>query len=189
MALCTLTANISLVCGEEIVGGVDGSVYLINRADWDTATVTEDAGNPCALTAITLATGKFIYKIEGVPNSVTASAELARNSGRARYTHSIALTVNKDDAATKERLLELQSGRFVGIVFTNSGQVEVYGRDCGLVFNASSFNRNENDGAIPVTLASDEVALEGQLPANYIGSASPYSFATAKSDITSQVAA
>lgn len=191
MACGTLAANITTDCDNPIVAGVGGTLYLINYDDFQEATVTAAADNPLELTALTLATGDNIYKLETVAsNAIRPRFESSKENGRVRFKHIVELSVERDDVATKEQILQLNLGRFVAIVFTNTDQIEVLGADAGLTI-ASGEQRNfyANQGAFTLVLESDDETLEPFIPKSYVGSASPYDFATAKADITSQVAA
>jgi len=191
MACGTLSANITANCDSPIVAGVGSTAYLINYDDWQNATVTADPANPLAIEVLTLATGSNIYKIEEVAaNAIRPKYDVARESGLVRFKHTVDLRVERDDVATKEKIQNLNLGRFVIIVFTNSQKVEVFGADAGLTIAAGE-QRNfyANQGAFMFSFASDDETLEPFAPKSYVGTSSPYSFATAKADITSQVAA
>ena len=191
MACGTLSANITANCDAPIVAGVGNVAYLINYDDWQSATITADASNPLALTVLTLASGTSIYTIETVAaNAVRPRFDVSREAGRVRFKHYVELSVERDDVTTKEQILNLDLGRFVIIVFTNTQQIEVLGANAGLTIEAGE-QRNfyANQGAFMITFSSDDETLEPFPPKSYIGSTSPYDFATAKADITAQVAA
>lgn len=191
MACGTLAGNITANCDNPIVAGVGNTAYIINYDDWQEATVTAAGDNPLELTALTLASGDNIFKIETVAaNAIRPRYDIARESGLVRFKHYVELRVERDDVATKEQVLQLNLGRFVIIVFTNSEQIEVLGADAGLTVEAAE-QRNfyANQGSFLITFSSDDETLEPFIPKSYVGSSSPYDFATAKADITSQVSA
>lgn len=191
MANCgNLSANITKDCSNPIRAGVGDTLYLVNYEDWQDATVTAGATNNIELTAITMASSKFIYKVEmAAANSIRPRYEISRENGRVRFKHYVEFSIERDDPDTKEQIQQLDLGRFVAIVFTNTDRIEVFGADTGLTREGGE-ERNfyANQGAFTLTLSSDDETLEPWMPKTYVGTSSPYSFSTAKADITAQVA-
>ena len=190
MACGTLAANITKDCDNPIVAGVGDTLYLINFSDWQDATVTADPLNPVSLTALTLASGDSIFKVEGNANGNRPRYESVKEAGRVRFKHAIDFSVESDSSATLEQIQQINLGRFVGVLFTNTSQIQVFGAGTGLTIESGE-QRNfyANQGAFTLMLSSDDETLEAFIPKNYVGTSSPYSFVTAKADITAQVSA
>jgi hypothetical protein len=190
MACGLLAANITRDCDSPIVAGVGDVLYVINFAEWQDATVTADPANAVSLTALTLASGDNIYTIEGIANSNRPRYEVVKEAGRVRFKHAIEFSVERDESATLEQIQSINQGRYVCILFTNTEQIQVFGAGTGLTIESGE-QRNfyANQGAFTLILSSDDETLESIIPKNYVGTSSPYSFTTAKADITAQVAA
>lgn len=184
MACGTLTANFTIDCADPLVGGNEETLTLINFADWQEATVTEGGTYSQELVAITLATGKFAYKVEGFRNTVRTMYDSSVENGLTRYKHVVNFQIAGDDGLAKSLIEKLGLGTYVAITFTKSGKVEVFGAGTGLVIQGqTTSDRYANNGNATIQLASDDESLEVTIPKNYIGTSSPYSFADAKADI------
>jgi len=183
---CSLTASFVRDCDNPTVGGVFEELILINFSDWLDATVTISGSE---ISDITLASGANAYRLKTIPNQVRPRAVGSKPNGIARYSHEVDAVVDGDDGVAKDFVREMQNGRFVAIVFTNSRQVEVYGERAGLEFSGDfQRNRYEQSGRFTFTLASNEESLEVFESLNYVGTSSPYDFATAKAEIEALVA-
>lgn len=183
MACGTLTAGFARDCANPVIGGVDNETYLIDFDVWLDSSVTISGSE---ITAITLPTGKLAYKVESIENQVRPNAARSRDNGIVRYTHSIGVVIDGDDGTAKDFVATLEKGRYVAITFTNSRQIEVYGNGSGLIVAGDGGrNRYEQDGRQVLTLSSDEETLEVRESLNYVGTSSPYDFATAKAEIVS----
>ena len=184
MACGDLTANFTIDCTAPLVGGNESTVTLINFADWQNATVTEDGTYSQELTAITLLTGITAFKVEGYRNTVRTQYDSSVENGLTRYKHTLNFQVAGDDGVAKQIVEKLGLGTYVAITFTKSGQVEVFGDGTGLVLQGqTNRDRYANNANATIQLASDDDSLEVTVPKNYVGTSSPYSFATAKADI------
>jgi len=184
MACGDLTANFTLTCASPLVSGNENILTLINYEDWVDATVTEDVTYSQEITAITLLTGKTAFKIEGYRNTLRTQYDSSVENGLTRYKHLVNFQIGGDDGAAKDIVEKLGLGTYVAIAFTKSGQVEVFGAGTGLVLQGQTQrDRYANNGNAIIQLASDDESLEVKVPKNYVGTSSPYSFATAKADI------
>lgn len=184
MACGNLTANFTIDCTNPLVAGNESTLTLINFDDWQDATVTEDGTYSQELTAITLLTGINAYKVEGYRNTVRTLYTSSIENGLTRYKHTVNFQVAGDDGLAKQLVERLGLGTYVAIVFTKSGQVEVFGAGTGLVLQGQDQrDRYANNGNAIIQLASDDESLETTVPKNYVGTSSPYSFKTAKADI------
>lgn len=190
MANCgSIAANFTLDCDNPMVPGVGDFLYLFNWEDWQNATITTDASNPLGITAITLASGITGFKIQGNTNTNRPSDENASEGGRTQYLHRINFFVADDAVSSIELQHDLNRGRFVAGLITNSGQIRIYGHGTGLVsVNQTQGDYYANGGSIALQLATDEEVPEAQPPKLFLGSASPYSFATAKTEFEALIA-
>ena len=192
MSICSkLGANIIAGCDTQLKAGVSSELYLINFEDWENGVVTYDSTDGLAVTEITVASGEKIYKVKPVSNNtIIASHSRTEVAGLVRYSHSVQFPIEQDDVTTKQQIRNLDLGKYVAIVFTNSKVIEVYGADAGLrTQDGDRQNRSENGGVYTIILQSDEAIPETDMPKSYIGASSPYDFATAKADLDAQLAA
>jgi hypothetical protein len=173
-----------------LVGGVDSTLVLVNFADWEDATVTRSGSNSQAITAITLATGKFAYKIEASRNTLRPSEESSVENGLTRYKHMVSFMLEGDDAASSLYEKTLGQGTYVAIVFTRGRQIKIFGAGTGLVLQGQTQqDYYANNAAKTLMLASDDEALEVVPPSNFIGTSSPFDFAAEKAVIEALIAA
>lgn len=190
MANCgSIAANFTLDCNNPIVPGVGDFLYLFNFEDWQNATVTLDATNSLGITAITLASGITGYKIQGNTNTNRPQDDNANEGGRTQYVHRVNFFIADDDIDAVELQHDINRGRYVAGLITNSGQIRIYGHGTGLVSVAQTQgDYYANGGAIALQLATDEEVPESQPPKLFLGSASPYSFSTAKTEFEALIA-
>lgn len=184
MACGDLTANFTFSCTDPIVAGLESTLTLINFEDWLDATITNDGTDNLAITAITLATSKSAYKVEGYRNTLRTSEDSSVENGLTRYKHIVNFQLADDDATTKRLERTLGLGTYVAIAFTKSREIEIYGAGTGLVIQGQTQrDRYASNAVATIQLASDDESLEVNPPSNFIGSATTYNFADAKAEI------
>jgi len=175
MGTCAvITANITFDCDNPPVAGNEDVLWVINKAEWDNATLTPNGTNPQLIEGITLATGDFLFKYEGKNNSVEPTQKLVKGKYTESYDHEVTFKVFKTDAATKEQLEKLASGRVVAILEnrfrgdTGASAFEIYGSDVGMEVQELTRTLNDADtqGAFNLILRSPEISKEGHLPAS-----------------------
>ena len=174
MPICAkISANVLYDCDNPMVAGAGDNLYLINKDDWDEATITEDVGNSQLITNIVLASGDLSYKFEGKNYSVEPTQKLVKQKYAEVYDHEVTFKVFVANAATKEQLEKMASGSVVAIVENvhrgadGESAFEVYGRGSGLEVQDLERMLNDADtqGAFNIVLRSSEVAKEPHLPA------------------------
>lgn len=165
-----ISANILIDCNNPMTGGVNDRLILINKVDWDLATL---AGTPTLITGITLPTGSVAYQYEGKNNSVEPRAQLVKQRYAEVYDHEVMFKVFKADAATKAQLELLAKGKVVAIIENNykgasgAAAFEVYGIDTGLYVQDLERTLADVDtqGAFAITLRTSDQSKESHLPA------------------------
>jgi hypothetical protein len=190
MSCGTLTANFTLDCDDEPVGGVDATLYIFNYAQFQSWGFTLDSVNKSQVTAITAVSGQTGFKIEGVVNSVRPSTELLKEGGRTRYKHIINFQVGGLNEDAVEYVRKLDKGSYVCILVLNAQVIYVYGYEAGVETVAQAIqDLYANSGVFTLQLASNDETPETKPPLVYTGASSPYSFATAKSEIEALISA
>ncbi len=156
-------------CDSKLYGGVEDALYLINRED--IATITRNVTNPQIIEAITLLSGKVAYKFTGKNNSSNTRFEMVKKTYDRFYKHFVDFLVF-DISPTGFKLIEqLAEADLVAIVINKykgtdgSPAIKIYGLDQGLRADTITQNMtDDNEGAIPVTLSSDDKELEPHAP-------------------------
>jgi len=170
-------------CTDYAIGGTTGRVWLINKADWGTATITEGATGE--ITAIALTTvASEAYRLECPRGSLTTDTPVTPNAGGiGGFTHTINAVIPDMTQAMKNSISSLVNQNLViAIVETQApkpatsgtGDVKsppyvVFGDTSGLELTTSGMNLADQatGGSISITLTSPANSqLELNLPKN-----------------------
>ena len=91
MSLCgELSANVLIDCDNPLVGGANDRLILINKADWDDATITRNGSNNQLIENIAFVSGGVVaYQFEGKNNSVEPRAALVKQRYAEVYDHEV----------------------------------------------------------------------------------------------------
>lgn len=179
MSLCAgITASITLDCNTPPVAGVADVMYLINRDDIDTVTFdTTSTSSNKLITAITLETGKYIYKVEGRNNSHEPLISLRKGRYFDTYEHQVSFKIFSNNPAVKSEIESMvQRGNLIAIVENNYRGVgelaafELFGYGCGLEVTEGSRNVNDADtqGSYSLVLKTPEQQGEPHLPYSFL---------------------
>jgi hypothetical protein len=166
-----LTRGSQYDCETPLYGGVRERVGVINKND--IASYTVSSSTPNLITAITLKTGKVCHLFEGFRNSVLPSLEMVESpSGQALWKHINNFFVYENTQLWKNQLQKLGNGKYVTI-YQNSSEdanaFEVQGIGNGLYLQPGAVNnKNENNGAYNLILASKEGQEEAKPPQTYL---------------------
>lgn len=168
-----ISSDILIDCLNPLVGGVKDRLVLMNKEDWDAATITKDQDNAQLISNVILASGAIAYQYEGKNNSVEPRQALVKQRYAEVYDHEVIFKVFKADASTKQQLELLAKGKVVAIVENNwkgasgAGAFEVYGEETGLYVQELDRTLADADtqGAYNVVLRTSEQAKESHLPA------------------------
>jgi hypothetical protein len=148
-------------CDSPAVGGIIESVTVMNKSDFDLATVTYASGNAYLIEALVKATSKPAYTFSVVPESANATATRA---GINTYDHKFSGMINCASNALKKQLMDLDGGRYVIIVERRNPvpemKFQVYGANAGMILNALTEDHNANNGTISIELASSAESKE-----------------------------
>ena len=191
MSTCSkLSANLIKDCDNPSVGGVSETLFLFNFDDWEGASYTTSSANSLVIDSlITLPGGTTGYKSVGYTNTVRPLIEFSRADGRPSYKHIVNFQVSLDDADTNLQIEKLVGGKYVAVVVTNTKLIKVFGATTGLQMADQALqDYYAANASFTLQLASIDETLEGRAPLIYEGSASPYDFATAKSEIEALIA-
>lgn len=176
MSTCgKISSDILIDCSNPISGGVNDRLILINKDDWDLATL---GGTPQLITSIALPTSAVAYVYEGKNNSVEPRSALVKQRYAEVYDHEVTFKVFKTDAATKAQIELLAKGKVIAIIENNykgasgAGAFEVYGSDSGLFLQELERTLADADtqGAYSLVLRTSEQSKESHLPATIFSS-------------------
>ena len=170
-------------CQDISVGGVTGRFWLINKSDYDAATITKGTDNEItAITAGTLATGEaFAYRFEVPPKSMVTGNAFSSVNGVSGVTHLVTALISDMSMAQKNSLVSMfNTKRALVIVETQAPKLAVpaesesppyllYGTESGLEVSAIETNLADQatGNGIMLTLTTPTNArLELNLPTN-----------------------
>lgn len=167
----SITADFVLNCNELPIGGLDGNIVLINRADVDYSASTLSLTNKILMTNLQLKPAKNGYKIPQVKRSNAKLYSLVQKENSFdKYTHGIRFTIFNPSVATKKTLQDMVGGRFVAVVeqtWKGAAQAEAFevlGFDVGLELTVVNNDSAEADNAITVELATIDGFEEPKVP-------------------------
>jgi hypothetical protein len=158
-------------CDKPLVGGTRERIGVINKTD--IASVTYSATVPNLVTAITLKSGKVMHLFNGFKNSVLPSLEkLSAPSGQALWKHVVNFFIYENTQEQKNNIAKMGNGKYVTIYQNsdeNNNAFEIQGIGTGLRLQDGAVNnKNENQGAYNLILASDAGQEEGRPPSTYL---------------------
>jgi len=153
-------------CTKPLQGGTRARLILINFDD----KLSETYGStPGLLTALALKSGKTAYAFEGFRNSVTPTSEkLTSASGQALWKHQVNFFIYENTQTQKNNIEKLGNGKFIAIIQNSKSDeqaFEVLGLGNGLEMQDGAVNnKNENNGAYNIVLATGANQGESKLP-------------------------
>lgn len=158
-------------CDKPLIGGTRERVGAINKND--IASITYSATTPNLVTAITLKSGKVMHLFNGFKNSVLPSLEkLTAPSGQALWKHICNFFIYENTQEQKNNIAKMGNGKFVTIYQNadeNNDAFEIQGLGTGLRLQDGAVNnKNENQGAYNLILASDAGQEEGRPPSTFL---------------------
>lgn len=167
--MCILTLDVAPAnCTTSEKGGVQSELYLINYADWVTATKTVGADGTITAITLTTPTAKAV-KYELARGATVPTSPFTKNvGGKSGWTHTVATFIPAKTQALKKELAALANfNRVVAIVVVDASVVtQVYGNDVGLELNAWEEAPNDpaKGGGIQLTLATPPDTTLEDLP-------------------------
>jgi hypothetical protein len=170
-----ITRGSAYDCDAPLYGGTRARLLLINKDDL--SSYTTSTSTPNQITALTLVSGKVAYVFEGFKNSVLPSLEkVTAQSGQALWKHIVNFFVYENTQLWKNTLQKLGNGKFIAIIQNSAidaNSFEVLGIGQGLQLQDGAVNnKNENNGAYNLILASADNQFEAKPPQTfYDGSA------------------
>lgn len=167
MSCATITKNILATCdGVRKPGGVNARVWVGYAADIDS--VTFDATNGHEITAITMKTGKSLYKFEGRKEKNSTVSEMQVGENLNLFNQQVNLILYWGDAGELETLEKLANSEgLVLFVETNAGKIEVYGlSNTGslFAFGLSGSSYVDSSGTLINDSTGVPVTLSGLVP-------------------------
>lgn len=165
-----LDGSIAIDCDNPLNGGANDRLILYNFSE--IAGYTPNGTNPQLIEAITLASGKTGYTVEGKNNSVEPSQLLVKQKYGEVYDHEIRFKIFTSSPDVKKRIEAMVKGRYVAVIQNNfqgangNAEFELYGRKAGLVVKELKRTLVDADtqGAYDIVLATPEATKEPNLP-------------------------
>lgn len=171
MSCGDITIGSQYDCDAPLYGGVRSRLGVINKND--IASVTYSSTTPGLVTAITLKSGKVMHLFEGFKNSVIPSLEkVTAGSGQGVWKHMTNFFIYENTQAQKNNIQKMGNGKYITI-FQNRNEdanaFEIQGIGNGLELQDGAVNnKNENQGAYNLILASGAGQEEAKMPATYL---------------------
>lgn len=174
-----ITIGAEYDCETPIVAGVNQRLILLNKADYDEATVTESSTTPGLITNIVLKAGGVKgYAFEGIRKSLNPQTAFVPAAVSVGYDHQVEFLIFDISQAQKNNIEKLATGQGVVAIIQNTNSegnkdsvFEVFGRETGLILQAGPMRINgdlETNGAYTINLkTSDDFGKEPHLPASY----------------------
>lgn len=144
------------------VGGLEVTAYICNRLE---LSPTYDATSPNKVTAISITTGKVMYKIKGVSKNLNAKHERVLSDDLAdEFKHTFSLKGFEFDSPSVLNLDGI-ADVVVFVVYKNKtttgdGVIVGYGLKCGLYVSSDSREANASNGIRVLELASKDQQTE-----------------------------
>lgn len=165
MAICKLNKNLtrSASCGYSLPEIVE--LYLVNYEDLDNTSYSTSAG--CEeITAITLASGATVAKVEPAKNSASFEDTLVVEDSGARYRNaSITFNVTGTyDACMHGALDALSLGRYFVVVKTADGNYLGFGRVAPLEAETATLAGGSDTNGLQIVLSGN--IAESPMPLN-----------------------
>lgn len=172
-----ITVGAGYDCDDPLVAGVEQRLILINKDDFDDATVTYDVTTTTLITNIVLASGgKQGWAFQGIRRSLNPQATFVPAAVSVGYDHQINFLVFEITQIQKDNIEKLGLDKVVAVVQNinaagnGDGVFEVFGKDVGLTMTEGTrINADqETNGAFNLILkTSDDLGKEPKLPTNY----------------------
>lgn len=171
MSCGDITIGSQYDCDAPLYGGVRARLGVINKND--IASVTYSATTPGLVTAITLKSGKVMHLFEGFKNSVLPSLEkVTAGSGQGVWKHITNFFIYENTQVQKNNIQKMGNGKYVTIyqnLNEDANAFEIQGVGNGLELQDGAVNnKNENNGAYNLILASAAGQEEAKLPSTYL---------------------
>ena len=166
---CKINEGLSFVdCTDLEIGGVQGTVYIIDYDVWKRATITKDTNGEISNIVLTQ-TGDAAYPYVLTRGAPILTSPFTDNAGaKSGWTHSVQMFLPTKEQGTKSQLAGYSNfNRAVLIVILDASVVaNVYGSDVGL--KVTSYEELPNDpakgGGIDVTFATPTDVTFENLP-------------------------
>jgi hypothetical protein len=162
-----ITVGSTYDCDNPLQGGTKPRLVLFNKTD--IASVTQSGG---IISAITRVSGKVGYAFSGFKNSnIPSSEKKTAASGQALFKHQVQFFIYENTQAAKNNMEKMANGQIVAIIQNSKEDAqafEVMGLGVGMeMVDGPLNNKNENNGAYSITLATAENQGEARLPQTF----------------------
>ena len=179
-----LTASLGINCLEPIVSGVNDRIWIMNKDDIDSYTY---GATKETITAISLASGKTAFTVQGKNDSVDPKTELEKARFSTNQTHEVVFRVFDNSVAVKTQMNKFMNGKYVVVVENNhvntaaDSAFELYGEIAGLELAEGSRMPTdvESEASWNLVLRTPERSKEPRVPATFLDT----DFATTKATL------
>lgn len=153
-------------CGKLPIGGTGTRVVIMNHADIDTVTYSQDGGH---ITGITLKNKAHLY--ESIENSSEGTATFNKGTYTSGYTHGVTLRIFKDSAAARAWINQMTDARIAALLEkreNGDAKWEAYGLESGMKLNENSYSTTYADHVVAApAFSSDDDSIESKMPMSF----------------------
>lgn len=147
MQNCLIDRGSAFDCDALVQGGIGNYIILVNKDDFDNATIVYDTGATEEITSITLASTKQGWSFEGSKESnIIPNVALRGVDGIDGYDHTIDMKAFDVSQLSRLNLSKLRFNKVVCIIPLLNGKALLFGRDVGL--RLSDYQENPGDAAL-----------------------------------------
>lgn len=133
MQNCLIDRGSAFDCDALVQSGIGNYVILINKDDWDAATVVYDTGTTEEITDITLASTKQGWSFEGSKESnIIPNTALRAVDGMDGFDHTVDIKAFDVSQLSRLNISKVRFNKVVCIIPLLSGKALIFGKDVGL---------------------------------------------------------
>jgi len=198
MSVCgILNTGAPYDCNNRVIGGIEqDQIYLFNidDVDYENTVINRDSDtNIHNVSDLQFLSATPLYAFEGINNKSILSAGYTVEQGDYGdyLIHTITVAIYNQCEESLALLNKFVAGARVGAIVENKGKgsnnvcaYNIYGLEYGLYSTELTYNSNENNGIITLTLSSSSISPEPYVPYAYLET----DYATTTTKIDSLVA-
>lgn len=170
----TLLHDINFDCVNSPIGGIEQNILIVKKKDITGATYSST--NPLVVTALQLATGASVCRLQGIKQANGKAWELVKKENAPdKYKHTFSGVIFNPSAANKQSAATLAQGdKYVIVVeqmWKGTGSAdafEILGLASGLEMSTMTNSSKENDNMIMFEMASVDGFEEPTPPRNLL---------------------
>jgi len=157
-----LAKNFIRQCGYKPKSGLENNIFLLNTKEIDKA-LSQLSASRASVTSLTLEAAAKIYKAEGAGKFPQGTTELVKGDNGSSWKHGATVRILYYGEDQREQLQKMvDDGRITAIIEKKdtglAGELtyDVLGYESGMAVATVTWNSNENDGVVVITLSTEE---------------------------------